>query len=210
MKSAAATLVRREEKGCFQNLEISWCRSLKNGSFLLSGLELGPLRNRSSREKARPVCSLSIASSSTFQTPGRGLTGRPRRPPGCDGEKNGWLLFENLKPRAEGFETEILTKFTFLNPINHLACMRKPQKLNTLTVRVIARDKSSTRRLITAIFHGTSPQGEQSSAECSRRSANGESVSEKLYWGRKIATEGQYGHFVKAEKSEEQMVRSPV
>ncbi len=35
-------------------------------------------------------------------------------------------------------------------------------------------------------------------------------MSEKLYWARKIATEGQYGHFVKAEKSEEQMARSPV
>ncbi len=30
-------------------------------------------------------------------------------------------------------------------------------------------------------------------------------MSEKLYWARKIATKGQYGHFVKAEKSEEQM-----
>ncbi len=48
MKSAAAALVRREEKGCFQDLEISWSRSLKNGSFLHSGLEVGPLRNRSS------------------------------------------------------------------------------------------------------------------------------------------------------------------
>ncbi len=64
------------------------------------------------------------------------------------------------------------------------------------------------RRLTTAIFHGTSPRGEQSYAVCSRRSTNGESVSEKLYWARKIATEGQYGHFVKAEKSEEQMACS--
>ncbi len=75
--------------------------------------------------------------------------------------------------------------------------MRKPQTFYTLTVRVIAR------RLTTAIFHGTSPREEQSSAVCSRQSANGESVSEKyVYWARKIATEGQYGRFMKAEKSE--------
>ncbi len=61
--------------------------------------------------------------------------------------------------------------------------MRKPQTFYTLTVRVIARDKSSTRRLTTVIFHGTSPRGEQNSAVCSRRSANGESVSDKLCFG---------------------------
>ncbi len=43
--------------------------------------------------------------------------------------------------------------------------MRKPQTFNTLTVRVIARDKASTRRLTTAILHGTSPRGEQGSAD---------------------------------------------
>ncbi len=83
------------------------------------------------------------------------------------------------------FNRWIFTKCTFLNPINRLACMRKPQTFYTLTVRVIARDKSSTWRLTTAIFHGTSLWGEQSSAVCSRRSANGESVSDKLYLGQK-------------------------
>ncbi len=73
---------------------------------------------------------------------------------------------------------EIFAKFAFINPINRLACMRKPQTFNTLTVRVIARDKSSTRQLTTAIFHGTSPRGEQSSTVSGRQSANGESVSE--------------------------------
>ncbi len=43
--------------------------------------------------------------------------------------------------------------------------MRKPQTFNTLTVRVVARDKASTRRLTTAILHGTSPRGEQGSAD---------------------------------------------
>ncbi len=43
--------------------------------------------------------------------------------------------------------------------------MRKPQTFNTLTVRVIARNKASTRRLTTAILHGTSPWGEQGSAD---------------------------------------------
>ncbi len=42
--------------------------------------------------------------------------------------------------------------------------MRKPQTFNTLIVRVVARDKASTRRLTTAILHGTSLRGEQSSA----------------------------------------------
>ncbi len=43
--------------------------------------------------------------------------------------------------------------------------MRKPQTFNTLTVRVIARDKASMRRLTMAILHGTSPRGEQGSAD---------------------------------------------
>ncbi len=99
---------------------------------------------------------------------------------------------------------EIFAKCAFRNPINRLACMRKPQTLNTLTVLVIARDKSSTQRLTTALFHGTSPRGEQSYTVSSHRSANGESLSEVYnFWARKIATEGQYGRFVKAEKSEE-------
>ncbi len=150
------------------------------------------------RERKGEACLLTLHRLELdIRTPGHGLTG------GCAMGKNGWLFFEHLKPRAEGSETEILTKCTFWNPIYRLACMRKPQTFNTLTVRVIARDKSSTRRLTTALFHGTSPRGEQSSAVCSCRSANGESVSEKLYWARKITTEGQYGHFVKAEKSEE-------
>ncbi len=46
--------------------------------------------------------------------------------------------------------------------------MRKPQTFNTLTVRVIAGDESRARRLATAIVHGTSPQGEQSSTVGSR------------------------------------------
>ncbi len=60
---------------------------------------------------------------------------------GAMGE-NGWLFFEHLKPRAEGSETEILTKCTFWNPINRLACMRKPQTINTLTVRVIGINRA--------------------------------------------------------------------
>ncbi len=56
--------------------------------------------------------------------------------------------------------------------------MRKTHTLNTLTVRVVARDKASARRLAATIFHGTSPRREQSS--CSRRSANGEVILENL------------------------------
>ncbi len=43
--------------------------------------------------------------------------------------------------------------------------MRKPQIFYTLTVLVISRDKASTRRLTMAILHGTSPRGEQCSAD---------------------------------------------
>ncbi len=60
---------------------------------------------------------------------------------------------------------EICTKFAFWYPVNRLACMRKPQTFNTLTVRVITRNKASTRRLTMAILHGTSPRGEQGSAD---------------------------------------------
>ncbi len=48
VKSAAAALVRREEKGCFQDLETLWCRSGKKGSFLPVGHEPEPLRKCSS------------------------------------------------------------------------------------------------------------------------------------------------------------------
>ncbi len=99
-----------------------------------------------------------------IRTPGRGVTGGQGGLRGATG-KNGWLLFKNLKPRAEGSETEIFTKFAFLYPVNLLACMRKPLTFYTLTVWVIARDKASTRRLTTAILHGTSPWGEQCSAD---------------------------------------------
>ncbi len=155
----------------------------------------GEFARMCSGEKRRGLSAHSPSPRARHPNPRSRTHGGPR-----DGEKR-MTLFRT--PQAEGSEMEILKKFTFWNPINRLACMRKPQTFNTLTVRVIARDKSSTRRLTTAIFHGTSPRGKQSSAVCSRRSANGESVSEKLYWARKIATEGQYGHFVKAEKSEE-------
>ncbi len=114
-----------------------------------------------------------------IRTPGRGLM-RGRGFRGATG-KRGWLLLKHLKPRAEGFEMEILAKCAFRNPINRIACMWKPQTLNTLT-----RNKSSARRLTTAISHGTSPRGEQSSTVGSRWSANGESVSEiQYFWARK-------------------------
>ncbi len=41
--------------------------------------------------------------------------------------------------------------------------MRKTHKLNTLTVRVVAHNKVSARRLAARFFHGTSLRGEQSS-----------------------------------------------
>ncbi len=66
MKSAAAALVRREENGYFQELEIPRCRSLKIGSFLLSGLECAPMRKRSSSFEARDSWGSSGQSSASF------------------------------------------------------------------------------------------------------------------------------------------------
>ncbi len=42
--------------------------------------------------------------------------------------------------------------------------MQKTHTLNTLTVRIVAHVKASTRWLAPMILHGTSPQGEQSTA----------------------------------------------
>ncbi len=69
--------------------------------------------------------------------------------------------------------------------------MRKPQTFNTLTVWVITRDKASTRQLTTAILHGTSPRGEQGSADAVAEVQMEKST--KLIrkdQARKIATEG--------------------
>ncbi len=41
----------------------------------------------------------------------------------------------------------------------------KTRKFYILTVRAITCDKASTRRLTTAILHGTSPRGDQGSAD---------------------------------------------
>ncbi len=59
-----------------------------------------------------------------------------------------------------------------------------------------------------AIFHGTSPRGERSSTEAV---AEVQMVIAKRYVGSEIATtKGNVTSFVKAEKSEEWMARSPV
>ncbi len=70
-----------------------------------------------------------------------------------------------LKPRAEGYETEIVANLAFRGPINRVMCMRKPQALNALTVWVFASDEMRARQLTAAKLHGTSPRGEQSSTE---------------------------------------------
>ncbi len=75
-------------------------------------------------------------------------------------------------------------------------------------MRVIASDESRARRLTAAKLHGTSPRGEQSSteavAEVQMDNRKGSS------WVRNRNNEGQCDRFVKAEKSEEWMARSPV
>ncbi len=66
VKSAAAALVRREEKGCFQDLEILDADHQKRAASLGSGLEFGPLRNRSSSFEARDSRGSSGQSSASF------------------------------------------------------------------------------------------------------------------------------------------------
>ncbi len=86
--------------------------------------------------------------------------------------------------------------------------MRKTQAQNTLTVWVFASDETRARRYTAAKLHGTSPRGEQSSteavAEVQMDNRKGSS------WVRNRNNEGQCDRFVKAEKSEEWMARSPV
>ncbi len=95
-----------------------------------------------------------------IRTPGCGHTGGHGGLRGATGKK-GWLIFEHLKPRAEGSETEILTKFTFWNPINRLACMRKPQTLQSpkCTWRIRVREviwgqKNRNRRAVWPLRKG--------------------------------------------------------
>ncbi len=79
--------------------------------------------------------------------------------------KNGGFPLTILKPRAEGYETEIVANLAFRGPVNRVTCMRKPQALNALTVWVFASDETRARRLTVAKLHGTSPRGEHSSTE---------------------------------------------
>ncbi len=75
-------------------------------------------------------------------------------------------------------------------------------------MRVIASDESRTRRLTATKLHGTSPRGEQSSTEAvAEVQTDNRKVSR---WVRNRNNEGQCDRFVKAEKSEEWMARSPV
>ncbi len=85
--------------------------------------------------------------------------------------------------------------------------MQKPQALNALTVWVFVSDETRARRLTAAKFHGTSPRGEQSSTEAV---AEVQMDNRKGSWVRNRNNEGQCDRFVKAEKSEEWMARSPV
>ncbi len=105
---------------------------------------------------------------------------RPRIHTKASGERRGKMddSFSHTSSRERRVMRRRFSQNYISNPINRIAFMRKPQTYNTLTVWVIASDESRARRLTMAIFHGTSPRGEQSSAVCSRRSANGESVSE--------------------------------
>ncbi len=83
----------------------------------------------------------------------------------CATGKNGGFPLTILKPRPEGYETEILANLAFRGPVNRITCMRKPQSLNALTVWVFASGETRARRLTAAKLHGTSPRGEQSSTE---------------------------------------------
>ncbi len=83
----------------------------------------------------------------------------------CSPGKNGGFPLTILKPRAEGYETEILANLAFRGLVNRVTCMRKPQALNALTVWVFTSDETRARRLTAAKLQGTSPRGEQSSTE---------------------------------------------
>ncbi len=125
----------------------------------------------------RPVCSLSISSSSTSEPQLAALEARAgvrmsssrrrrenltrrRGAARCVPGKFGGFTFIILKPRAEGYETEIVANFAVRGPINHLTCMRKTQAQNTLTVWVFASDETRARRNTATKLHGTSPRGE--------------------------------------------------
>ncbi len=113
--------------------------------------------------KARPVCSLSFSSAKHPNPRSRNherprIHAKPRRPPEHGGEENGWLLFTHLKPKAEGYETEILTKLHS----NHKTACVNPKHIIYLSVRVIASDESRTRHGGIALLHRNHEVGEVS------------------------------------------------
>ncbi len=75
-------------------------------------------------------------------------------------------------------------------------------------MRAIASDESRARRLTATKLHGTSPRGEQSSTEAVAEVQTDNRKGSR--WVRNRNNEGQCDRFVKAEKSEEWMARSPV
>ncbi len=105
-----------------------------------------------------------------IRNPGRGITrgrGFMRSRGGlrsAAGKENEWLLFTHLKPKAEGYETEILTKLHS----NQKKRMRKPQTYNYLSVRVIASDESRTRHGGIALLHRNHEVGEVSGRRVSK------------------------------------------
>ncbi len=86
--------------------------------------------------------------------------------------------------------------------------MRKTQAQNTLTVWVFASDETRARRYTATKLYGTSPRGEQSSTEAVAEVQTDNRKGSR--WVRNRNNEGQCDRFVKAEKSEEWMARSPV
>ncbi len=71
---------------------------------------------------------LDIRTPACGSTRGRDLT-RSRGGASCEPGKNGGFPFIILKPRAEGYETEIVANFAFWGPINRFTCMRNPKHL---------------------------------------------------------------------------------
>ncbi len=133
---------------------------------------------------------LDIRTPARGSTRGRGLTRdrdltRRRVGARCAPGKFGGFTFIILKPRAEGYETEIVANFAVRGPINRLTCMRKTQTQNTLTVWVFASDETRARWHTAAKFHGTSPRGEQSSTKAV---AEVQMDNRRLVIGSEIAT----------------------
>ncbi len=121
-----------------------------------------------------------------IRTPGCGFTqsrGGLRSATG----KNGWLLFTHLKLRAEGYETEILTKLHFKS--------HKPHRVHAKTPNIYCEGDRGRWIARTAVGNGDSPwhfTARRTKFHC-RQSPKCKwmnRVRNTIFLGQKIATKG--------------------